>query len=284
MADIRPLGAELVRLATREGHELLWDGDAGFWIGRAPILFPIVGMLNHGRYLLDGEYFAMPKHGFARNSLFELVERSDSGITLRIEDQDTTRAIYPFAFRLDIIFELVGASLRVTARVTNIGANAMPVSFGFHPALRWPLPFGATRAEHRLIFSSDETAPVRRLDAAGLLDETAHPSPVVGRTLWLRDELFADDAIIFDRLQSKALEYGADGGPAIAMAFPNLPDLGIWTKPGAGFICIEPWQGYNDPHGFSGDIWSKPGIIALTTGATREFSMNLAVLGLYDGD
>ena len=222
----------------------------------------------------------MPKHGFARNSLFDLVESSDGGATLRIQDSDATRATYPFAFRLDISFELSGPTLTVTARVTNRDVRAMPVSFGFHPALRWPLPFGGARSDHRIIFSSDEPAPVRRINAAGLLDPTAHASPVTGRILWLRDELFVDDAIIFDRLQSAGLEYGADDSPTIVMTFNNLPHLGIWTKPGADFICIEPWQGFNDPQGFEGDIWSKPGIIAIAPDTTWEFSMNISLEGL----
>lgn len=280
LAEIDLLGAELVRLATRDGHELLWDGNAAFWTGHAPILFPIVGMLNQGRYRCNGNIFEMLKHGFARGSRFDLVECSGGRATLRMEDGDATRAIYPFAFRLDISFETAGSALGVTARATNRGAVAMPVSFGFHPALRWPLPFGAARADHRVIFSSDEPAPVRRLDAAGLLDATARASPVVGRTLRLRDELFVDGAIIFDRLRSNALSYGAEGLPGIALNIANLPDLGIWTKPGAGFICLEPWQGYNDPQGFDGDIWSKPGIVAVAPGATREFSMKLAVEGI----
>jgi galactose mutarotase-like enzyme len=212
--------------------------------------------------------------------MFEVVDRGDVGVTLSIKDCEATRAIYPFAFRLDLNFEIAGSALSVTARVTNRGTRPMPISFGLHPALRWPLPFGATRADHRVIFSSDEPAPVRRMNSGGLLDVAPHASPVIGRTLWLRDELFVDDAIIFDRLQSDALNYGADGFPTIVLAFGNLPHLGIWTKPGAGFICLEPWQGYNDPQGFEGDIWSKPGIVAVAPGVTREFSMSIAVEGL----
>jgi galactose mutarotase-like enzyme len=280
LAEINPLGAELVRLTTRDGHELLWDGDVTWWAGHAPILFPIVGTLNRGRYRLNDNTFAMPKHGFARNSVFDLVEISDGEATLRLQDSDASRAIYPFAFRLAINVELSGPALTVTARVTNRDVRAMPVSFGFHPALRWPLPFGGARDDHRVIFSSDEPAPVRRINSEGLLDPTAHTSPVTGRILWLRDELFVDDAIIFDRLHSAALEYRADDFPAIVMTFANLPHLGVWTKPGAGFICIEPWQGYNDPEGFEGDIWSKPGIIAVAPGITSEFSMNISIEGL----
>ena len=282
LGEINPLGAELMRLTTRDGHELLWDGDAAFWTGHAPILFPLVGMLNQGHYHLNNKTFAMPKHGFARNSRFDLVECSNSGVTLGIEDSNATRAIYPFAFRFQIDFEIIGASLSVTAHVTNCDDQPMPISFGFHPALRWPLPFGAARTDHRVVFSLEEPAPVRRMNAMGLINEKAQASPVVGRTLWLRDELFVDDAIIFDCLRSDALIYGAEGLPEIVLSFANLPNLGIWTKPGAGFVCLEPWQGYNDPEGFEGDIWAKPGIIAVAPGATQVFSMSISVKGIPD--
>jgi galactose mutarotase-like enzyme len=37
---------------------------------------------------------------------------------------------------------LKGAILRTGATVFNKSSRAMPVSFGFHPAFRWPLPYG----------------------------------------------------------------------------------------------------------------------------------------------
>lgn len=280
-AEVNPFGAELVRL-TADANEMLWSGDPAVWKGHAPILFPIIGMLNRGQYRLDGAVFSMPKHGFARTSLFHIVDQNRESVTLRLDDSDGTRAIYPFSFRLEITFELAATALSVTARVTNLAASDMPVSFGFHPAFRWPLPFGAARRDHRVTFAVDEPAPIRRMDDHGLLRSVAYPSPVEGKTLRLNDDLFVDDAIIFDGLCSRALDYGADGTPSIAVDFADLPDLGIWTKPGAEFICLEPWQGFNDPAGFDGDIWAKPGIVAIAPSAMREFSMNISIKGLPD--
>ena len=50
------------------------------------------------------------------------------------------------------------------------------------------------------------------------------------------------------------------------MEFADFPTLGVWTKPGADFICIEPWQGFSDPVGFAGDIRDKPGIFEIAAG------------------
>lgn len=116
----------------------------------------------------------------------------------------------------------------------------MPASFGFHPALHWPLPFGAARAAHRILFEAPEPAPVRRIDGNGFLLPDPVATPVVGDTLTLRDDLFVDDALIFDRLTSRSVSYGAFAGPQFRSDFDDFPTLGVWTKPGADFICIEP--------------------------------------------
>jgi galactose mutarotase-like enzyme len=276
-AGISTLGAELQHLTDSAGRELQWDGDPAVWRGRAPILFPVIGLLEGGCYRLDGTSYPMPKHGFARHSAFDIVDRSTDAVTLRLAASDATRAIYPFAFQLDIRFSITDASLTVTAVIANGGDTSMPASFGFHPALCWPLPFGQHRNEHDIRFQHDEPAPVRRMDAGGFLLPEPQATPVVGDTLMLRDELFDDDALIFDRLESRRISYGAATGPRIVMDFADFPTLGVWTKPGAGFICIEPWQGFSDPVGYAGDIRDKPGIIEIAPGTSKHLSMHIAL-------
>ena len=275
-AEINPLGAELSRLTDAQGRELLWDGDPAFWTGRAPILFPIVGSLNGGRYRLDGRQYAMDKHGFARRRRFAVVETAADRATLRLSADEETRTAYPFDFHLDLTFAMAGARLSMTAQVRNLDARPMPFSFGFHPALRWPLPYGGDRADHRLLFEQDEPAAIRRVGPDGLVKPDAPPPPMQGRELLLRDDLFTDDAVIFDQLHSRSLDYGVAGGPQVKAGFPDTPHLGVWTKPGAGYVCIEPWQGFSDPAGFDGDIWDKPGIVVLPPGQTKTFTMTIA--------
>ena len=278
-ATIASLGAELQTLQTSDGRNLLWDGDLAFWTGRAPILFPVIGMLNGGVYRYDGLTFAMPKHGFARRKPFTVTAQSDASVTFQLDGDAETRAIYPFDFTLEVVFTLAGSSLTVTAILANHGAVPMPASIGFHPALRWPLPFSQPRAAHRLLFDADEPAPVRRIDAEGLLKPDPVATPVVGAQLALRDELFVDDALIFDALSSRGVQYGADEGPQLKVEFADFPTLGVWSKPGAGFICIEPWQGSSDPEGFVGDIRDKPGIVMVEPGHARQQAMSITLHG-----
>jgi galactose mutarotase-like enzyme len=94
----------------------------------------------------------------------------------------------------------------------------------------------------------------------------------------LVDSLFQDDVIIFDALRSRALTYGADAGPRLRMSYPDTPYLGVWTKPGAPFICIEPWHGVADPEGFGGDFHAKPGVFVVPPGTDRTFGMSMTLL------
>ena len=277
-ATISPRGAELQSLTDDKGRDLLWDGDPAVWAGRAPILFPIVGRLRDDRYRLDGRDHALPKHGFARVNTFDVLESSESSATLQLAASEATRAAYPFEFRLTLRFGLDDATLTMTAEVANDGDAAMPASFGFHPAFRWPLPGGARDAQ-TIRFEHPEHEAIRRIDRDGLLIARTFPSPIAGDTLALDDALFADDALILDGLWSRACTLAAPGAPSLRIEWPGMPMLGVWTKPGAGYICIEPWQGIADPVGDDGDFRAKPGIVEIAPGAARRFTMRVTVEG-----
>jgi galactose mutarotase-like enzyme len=276
-AEINPFGAELHSLRDADGRDLLWDGEPAIWNGRAPILFPIVGAVAGGVIRVDGREYPMAKHGFARRKTWQIVGQTADTATFRLVPDDETRAAYPFDFRLDLRFAIQGTSLSMTATLSNPGDIVLPASFGFHPALRWPLPGGAARDTHHLVFAEAEPAPIRRIDKDGLLRPAPEPSPVEGRDLIVRDALFEDDAMIFDTLASRSLRFGAPGGMVLDVAFPDMPLLGIWTKPGAPYLCIEPWQGVADPEGFSGEFRDKPGVIAVPAGEDYIFAMRIDI-------
>ncbi|WP_380872641.1 aldose 1-epimerase [Sphingomonas sp. DBB INV C78] len=274
-ARIAALGAELQSFVDAQGHELMWDGDPAYWTGRAPILFPIVGTLADDSYRLNRRTYHLPRHGFARRRIFDLVERNEAHVRFRLSADAETLIVYPFAFQLDIAFTIAGGALEMAATVRNTDERPLPASFGFHPALRWPLPDAGARADHVLVFEKEESLPVRRVDAQGLLHPKAHRNPVALDTLALDDSLFADDALIFEKLASRSLRYGVPGGRMLEIGFPDMPSLGLWTKPGAGYLCIEPWQGHADPAGFAGTLRDKPGVVEIEPGEERRFVMTV---------
>lgn len=275
-AQIDPLGAELVSLKDSENREYMSDGDPAFWTGRAPLLFPIVGRLKDDTLTHDGTNYTLEKHGFARRNRFEVIEQSAARVLFRLRDSSASRTAYPFAFELEMLFALRDTRLSMRATVRNTGESVLPFSFGYHPAFAWPLPDGGEKLGHVFQFAEEEAAPIRRLNGDGLVARS-EPSPVVDRTLALRSDLFVDDAIIIDELASHALTYQSPSGPSLDIAFDNLPMLGIWQKPGASYICIEPWAGIADADGFEGEFADKRGVMTLPQGGERQFTMDVTV-------
>jgi galactose mutarotase-like enzyme len=276
--EVDPLGAQLSVLRDASGRDLLWDGDPSVWAGRAPLLFPIVGALAGGSYRIDSKPYRLPRHGFARTSAFQLQRSSAAEAVFLLQSDAASLCVYPFAFELEVHYSLAAATLSICTLVRNTGETSMPASFGYHPAFRWPLPYGQSRSSHYIQFADDEPAPIRRLDAAGLLMPDHFPSPVQFRRLALSDALFESDVVIFDALRSRSVSYGAGDGPRIQLSFADTPYLGLWSKPQAPFVCIEPWHGIADPAGYSGDLSRKPGVFTVPPGSSRAAMMSIALL------
>lgn len=270
-------GAELKSVRDAQDREWLWQGDPASWARQAPVLFPVVAHVRGGVVRHRGRAYPMPTHGFAPATDFAVVSRAADRCVLRCSADERTRAAYPFAFRLDVAFELSATTLLQGARVTNPGDEILPSSVGFHPGFRWPLPTSARapREAHVVGFEADEPNPIRRMTGDGLGPAT-QPSPVRDRVVPLADDLFAAGAMVFDRVESRRLWFGVPGSRGLLVDLGGMPHLGIWTRPPAGYLCIEPWQGFSDPEGFEGELLDKPGIVRLPPGGTYTRSIRLS--------
>ncbi len=275
--EISPVGAELTSVRDRLDREWLWQGDAGSWPRQAPVLFPVIGRSRGGVVRHGGMAYPMPSHGIAPNASFEIVAATGEACSLVLKDDAGTRASYPFEFQLKVAFEVSGDTLIQSAEITNTGDVELPYSFGFHPGLRWPLPTTAAigRELHCIHFRSEEHHRVRRITEDGLGPPT-QPSPIVGRTLNLSDSLFAEGAVVFDKFESQAVWFGVPGHDGVLVEMENLPHFGVWTRPPAAFLCLEPWQGYADPIGFDGDLIDKPGSLLLTPGQASSHTIRIS--------
>jgi galactose mutarotase-like enzyme len=275
---VKKHGAELASLKDAAGREFLWQAGPE-WPRHAPLLFPIVGRLRQDTAWFGDMPYPMGQHGFARDLDFTLVEQNATACRLLLADDEGTRARFPFPFRLEVIHAVHGPSYSNTAIVTNTGEGLLPCNIGAHPAFRWPLPGGGSKPAHRLDFEQDEPAPCYRPGAEGLLDPTPQALPLNGRSLGLREELFEAGAFVLLNPASRRITYTAPGAPALEVAWQGYEQLGIWMKPGAEFLCIEPWAGYADIAGHETDFWNKPGMMLLAPGESRRFSWRVSIEG-----
>jgi galactose mutarotase-like enzyme len=281
-ATIAAKGAELVSLRDGEGRELMWHGGPE-WPRHSPVLFPIVGKLTDDTLLHHGKSYRLTQHGLARDQLFGWVERSEMRAVLELAESEATLALYPFRFRLRMIYEVTGGTLSVTARVTNPAGETLPCGIGAHPAFIWPLGEGVPKHRHVVEFGAQERGEMRSV--TGGLIGPAMQLPGDGRRIELSEELFRNDALVIPDAVSKSLRFVAQdeaGKPLRALSFTwsGYRDLGIWSKPtGADFLCIEPWYSMASPVGWQGEFSDKPGLLHLAPGESRDFAWTVTPEG-----
>lgn len=185
--------------------------------------------------------------------------------------------MYPFDFQLDVEHRLEHNGVVVTAEVRNRDHRVMPFGIGFHPAFAWPLP-GAEGKPHQVVLDNGAAPGLRKL-SGGLVETESRASPFVDGALTLEPSLFAEDALIFPEGAGAGLRYGAAGGPEVRFTWENLPNLALWTKPGAGFICLEPWHGAAAEVGGSDDLAERPYSELLGPGAVARFAFRAELVG-----
>ncbi|WP_439624402.1 aldose 1-epimerase family protein [Shinella sp.] len=271
--DVSSLGAEMQAITARDGANWLWNGDAAFWTGRSPVLFPIVGKAPDDTLLIDGKPYPMAQHGLARRREFSPAGASATACRFTLDASEDTRAIYPFDFRLSVEHSLDGPTLTVAAEVENRGQDPMPFGFGFHPAFAWPLP-GADGKPHSVTLDNG-AEPERQPLENGLLAQERQRSPFENGRLMLAHSLFENDALVFPEGAGDGLTYEAEGGPALKFRFENLPNLALWTKPGAPFLCVEPWHGTAAELGGSRELKDRPSTTVLASGETKRFAFTV---------
>jgi len=254
------LGAQLHSIKDRDSAaEYLWQRDPAVWDGQAPVLFPIVGRLKDDRYRYNGKEYTLPKHGFARGSLFRLVEHEAARVSFVLESSDETRACYPFEFALTLDYRLEGRSLIAEAIVENRGDDDMYFSLGAHPGFN-------CRMGDILRFDRPETLASRWIDSEAMLEGGSYPVLENATDIAVHENLFDNDALILTGIKSKCVSLVLDGKPSVHFDMGGAPVLGVWAKPGAQYVCIEPWFGLNDSNEFTPDISQKPLIQRLGPG------------------
>lgn len=268
-AEFDTLGAELKSVQNQEGFEFIWQAEE-IWPRSAPILFPVVGTLKNHQYQFMGKKYAMNHHGFARDSEFIVLHQSAHSICFLLSNYGEEPAEnYPFHYHFLVTYTLSENELIQKFRVINKGESYLPFSFGAHPAFN--LQEGQ---QYEIVFEKAEESLSYTIED-GLISEKMR-AVIVKNTIKITPDTFNEDALVFDKLQSnKVVLQNKEKSHNVSVTIQNFPYLGIWAKPNAPFVCIEPWVGIADFINANGDILQKRGMVILPIGEEfeREFRM-----------
>ncbi|MBR3781465.1 MAG: aldose 1-epimerase family protein [Clostridia bacterium] len=270
ICEIDDMGAQLHSLISKEnGKEYIWQGNPDVWYGQAPVLFPVIGQLINDKYFYNGVEYTMPKHGLARKLLFKVKECEGAKAVFSLESDENTLKSYPFDFEYLVTFELKEKSLVNTMTVINKTKGEMYFSVGAHPGFN-------CNVGDVIEFEQTETLATERIDKENLIIPEKFPFMENEKSFVITKEIFEPDALILSDIKSEKLRI--KGENEIEFTFGKCPFLGIWAKPGAPYVCIEPWYGVNDGRDVKSDISEKRGIERLDEGETFEFSWTAEII------
>lgn len=273
-ASINPIGAELSSLRN-DGSELIWHGDASFWNGRAPILFPIVGALKDGKMTHNGQAYEMPRHGIARRATFKCIERTDATLCMSLKADDTTLAVYPWQFELQVNFSLSDSGIEICYVVLNHDENDLLFTIGSHPAFALKIDNNHQFEDYAIGFNKAESFASYALDDAGLLATQATPFETQDKSIVLSKDIFNQDALVLRDINSNRINLQCKGKTLLSVNTGGAPHLGLWSKPGAPFVCIEPWLGTSDFIDSNGEFASKPDLASLKPGDSFSHAIEI---------
>ena len=256
-------GAELHSLKL-SGKEYLWQcGES--WKRYAPVLFPFVCSPKDKAYKAGGKDYKMKaNHGFARDSEFELLEKTENSVSFVLCENETTLAQYPYKFKFIVKYSIVNGKLKVENFVENTDDKAIYFYVGAHPAFRCPLNNGEKFYDYYVEYEHGEKDTVQIGGKKNVFDES-------GRILNITRGLFDEDAIILDNPKSKSISLKSRNSEnSVTVNFPVSESIAVWSPTGddkAEFVCLEPWSSvpvYCDDE--YEDIEKKPHAVKLDTG------------------
>ena len=273
-ACIRPEGAQIVSLIAPDGREVIWQGDPAIWADHTPVLFPVIGNCKDASVTIGGKTYPMAKHGFARKAMFTPIIVGKNYVTLELTESPATLKMYPFAFSLQVTYELTDNGFVCTFAVENQSDKPMPFCVGGHPAFVVPMEDGAAFEDYQVVFPEDEQF-TNLLCPGGQLITGSEPLSAPGGVIPLTHAIFDEkDTLMLQGLKSRHVDLvHRKSGHGLRLTCPDMDVLAIWTRPHnhGNYLCLEPWVGQPGGVAESGAFADKPFALTLQPGETYPF-------------
>jgi len=253
-------GAELQSLISKStGKEYIWQINDSVWRSSSPVLFPAIGKIKSDFITYHGEKYKMPKHGIIRHNQDLVVDyHSENHGVFTLDSSGKTMKQYPFQFVFKVDYQLVDKRLLMTYHIKNVDNVDMYFTCGGHTAYACPLDSQTSLTDYVIEFPHPVDLKAMTLGESGLLSDRIRGIDTSDNFLQLSEGLFDEDALIFAdidydwvRLRRKNEKKG------VVVKFEGYPNLALWAKPGADYVCIEPWLGLPDHENEADDVTKK---------------------------
>lgn len=263
VVKVEDLGAELSSIYDKKNdRELIWNADPEWWPRHAPVLFPSVGVTHDGHYKYRGKSYPMSQHGFARDMEFTFLGQEGNTLVHELKATAETKENYPFDFVFQVRHILNEDGVVVDWTVKNEDDEEMLFTIGAHPAFVVPAKEGTEQKDYKLTFDGQKELKYIYINEEGTaIYRDVKTLPLENGCYTIGEHLFDNGVLIFENKQVEKVGFAfPDGSEYLTIDCKGFPFVGIWTKPNAPFICLEPWYGRCDNEDFADEYENKVGI------------------------
>jgi len=260
---VNSFGAEMVSL-KKNNIEFIWQADENYWKRYTPVLFPCVGKNKDDKMLINGKYYPMKQHGFARDTEFKLFKKTSSSLTFVLSWK--ANDVYPFSFDFFASFTLKNDSVYCGWKVIQTKDLSKPMFFGIgaHPGFNVPFSKKSSFNDYQIEMFTSLKNLVRYNMVNSYID---HKHPLKqSKKITLDRNLWSNGAFIVEAKKIKKVVLSSKKEKnKLEITFNNMNYLGLWTPypKEAPFFCIEPWVTSSDELDFNGELKTKRFIINL---------------------
>jgi len=247
---VNPLGGTLSSVYFKKhDKEILYQADDGGWGKQDLVCFPFIGRSND--YFINGKLFHCDSnHGFLQNLLGEIKEYTGNSVSIVFRDNEATRKVYPFSFKITLTVAVESNSLLRRYRIENKSEGKMCFSIGDHAAYK--AVFGKSILH---LGESGEYLPMNGL----LLSLEAAKLPYSGDILLTKSLFENTDTIV---LRNPRHPFSLDNGNGVNVSYHfRSPYIALWSPSKLGdFLCVEPWWGLSPYENMPLDMAKREGV------------------------
>jgi len=272
--EIDPFGGIIGRITDlRDGEILTFQGDSEYWNHSDHVMFPWVCRMADGYYEVDGQKFQADIHGFAKDSDFSLIDKTDCTVTLGLTASAETKRVYPYEFELRVSYGLAANKLQVRYTVTNTDGKTIYFGIGAHPSFTLDGENGDTNGNFLILPEAEYVGYKVDKKNVLLLPESSFGTL---STIELSKSFFAEYDTLLVQRRGKSVKLVRRCGKTVTVECES-PIIAVWSHPSKGnYVCIESFWGLPDlSGGVTRELKDKKYINDLEAGKSKCFGYDI---------
>lgn len=260
--EISKLGAEIISLKKLDGDiDVVFKKDERVWGYQSPLLFPKIGSVSNKVYSVDGVFYQLANHGFARNKIFDRALHENDKVELVLKADEETLSVYPYLFEFKVIYTLCKNCVNMQVEVINKDDKVLPFEFGYHPAF----------TTYGKMYFECEKGKMHRFNQ---LDNMQVELMQSGCIELKQEDFTKENTLIYSEVGN--VYHLISDKYKLTFTTSDFDYVALWSKQ-LEFVCVEPWSHVPDVFLNTTNWIDRNNVFKLEKNASKSFEISILI-------